>query len=169
MICVWSSRRHCHPTISCFIKIQIRLTFLVPPACPGCPAKEAVKPLSLCLVIVKDRSDRYSASKTFRGRVLPQTICDSLQGTSHGVDATGLSRPKYETIAALPSQFKRFRTGQVRKQNRPECEPMPDVMTAQPNVGGALCESSVTPFFVPRRKLWLTPAASKISPGAMYI
>ena len=32
-------------------------------------------------------------------------------------------------------------------------------MVAQPNIGGALCESSVNPFLVPRRKLWLTPAA----------
>jgi len=36
---------------------------------------------------------------------------------------------------------------------------MPNVMAAQPNIGGALCESSVIPFLVPRRKLWLTPAA----------
>jgi len=36
---------------------------------------------------------------------------------------------------------------------------MPNVMAAQPNIGGALCESSVIPFFVPRRKVWLTPAA----------
>ena len=35
---------------------------------------------------------------------------------------------------------------------------MPNVMAAQPNIGGALCESSVIPFFVPRRKVWLTPA-----------
>ena len=28
-----------------------------------------------------------------------------------------------------------------------------------PNVGGTFCESSVIPFLVPRRKLWLTPAA----------
>ena len=37
--------------------------------------------------------------------------------------------------------------------------PMPNVMAAQPNIGGALCESSVIPFLVPRRKFWLTPAA----------
>jgi len=37
--------------------------------------------------------------------------------------------------------------------------PMPNVMAAQPNIGGALCESSVIPFLVPRRKVWLTPAA----------
>jgi len=30
MICIWSSWCHCHPIISCFIKIQIGLTFLLP-------------------------------------------------------------------------------------------------------------------------------------------
>jgi len=40
-----------------------------------------------------------------------------------------------------------------------ECEPMPNVMAAQPNIDGAICESSVIPFLVPRRKLGLTPAA----------
>jgi len=30
MICIWSSWCHCHPIISCFIKIQTVLTFLVP-------------------------------------------------------------------------------------------------------------------------------------------
>jgi len=37
---------------------------------------------------------------------------------------------------------------------------MPNVMAAQPNIGGALCESSVIPFIVPRRKVWLTTAAA---------
>jgi len=36
---------------------------------------------------------------------------------------------------------------------------MPNVMATQPNVGGALCESSVIPFLVPRREVWLRPAA----------
>ena len=36
---------------------------------------------------------------------------------------------------------------------------MPNVMAARPNIDVALCESSVIPFLVPRRKLWLTPAA----------
>jgi len=36
---------------------------------------------------------------------------------------------------------------------------MPNVMAALPNMGGALCESSVIPFLVPRRKVWLTPVA----------
>jgi len=31
------------------------------------------------------------------------------------------------------------------------------MMAAQLNIGGALCESSVIPFLVPCRKVWLTP------------
>ena len=38
------------PTISCFIKIQNGLTFLVP-AYPGCPGKETIKWVSLCLML----------------------------------------------------------------------------------------------------------------------
>jgi len=45
MICLWSSRYHCHPIISCFIKIQNGLTFLVP-AYPGCHGKQTVKRVS---------------------------------------------------------------------------------------------------------------------------
>jgi len=37
--------------------------------------------------------------------------------------------------------------------------PMPNVMAALQNIGGALWESSVIPLFVPRRKVWLMPAA----------
>jgi len=40
-----------------------------------------------------------------------------------------------------------------------ECGPIPNVMAALPNIGGAFRESSVIPFLVPRRKLWLTPTA----------
>ena len=35
---------------------------------------------------------------------------------------------------------------------------MPNVIATQPKIGGALCESSVIPFLVPRRKVWLMPA-----------
>jgi len=48
---VWSEIQliyHCHPIISCFIKIQNDLTFLVP-AYAGCPRKEAIKLASVCL------------------------------------------------------------------------------------------------------------------------
>jgi len=42
MICIWSSWCHCHPIISCFIKIQTDLT-LLGPAQHGCPGKEVIK------------------------------------------------------------------------------------------------------------------------------
>jgi len=48
MICIWSTWCRCHPIIFCFIKIQIHLTVMVP-AYPGCPGKEAVKQMSVCL------------------------------------------------------------------------------------------------------------------------
>jgi len=47
---VQSSWCHCHRNISCFVKIQIGLTFLVLPY-PGCPGKEAVKQVSWCLCL----------------------------------------------------------------------------------------------------------------------
>jgi len=47
----------------------------------------------------------------------------------------------------------------VKLYTKVECGPMPNVMAAVRNIGGALCESSVIPFLVPRRKVWLTPAA----------
>ena len=40
------------------------------------------------------------------------------------------------------------------KKKELECGPIPNVMAALANVGGALCESSVIPFLVPRRKFW---------------
>ena len=42
MICIWFSWCHCHPIVSCFIKIQNGFIFLVP-AYPGCPRKEDVE------------------------------------------------------------------------------------------------------------------------------
>jgi len=46
---------------------------------------------------------------------------------------------------------------------------MPNVMAAQPNIGGALCEGSVIPFLVPRFKVWLTPAAGVLCSNAANI
>jgi len=37
---------------------------------------------------------------------------------------------------------------------------MPNVMAAQPNTGGALGESTVIPFLVPRHKVWLNGLCS---------
>jgi len=46
---------------------------------------------------------------------------------------------------------------------------MPNVMAAQPNIGGALCESCLVPFLVPRRKVWLTPAAGVLCSNAANV
>ena len=45
MICIQSSWCDCHPIISCFVKIQNCLTFLVP-AYPGCPS------ISICFISI---------------------------------------------------------------------------------------------------------------------
>jgi len=46
---------------------------------------------------------------------------------------------------------------------------MPNVMAALPNVGGALCESSVIPFLVRCRKVCLTPTAAVMCSNAAYV
>jgi len=46
---------------------------------------------------------------------------------------------------------------------------MPNAMAAQPNIGGAVCESSVIPFLVPCHKIWLRPAAGKPCSNAANI
>ena len=50
-----------------------------------------------------------------------------------------------------------------------ECGPMPNVMAAQPNVGGPLCKSCVFPFLVPCRKVWMTPAAGVLCSNAASV
>jgi len=55
MICIWSSWCHCLPIISCIIKIQSGLTFLVL-AYPGCPRKKAVRRVSACMSTVKSKT-----------------------------------------------------------------------------------------------------------------
>jgi len=55
MLCIWSSWCHCHPIISCFIKIRLGLTFLVP-VYWGCPGKEAVYRVSVYSGVAWGRS-----------------------------------------------------------------------------------------------------------------
>jgi len=43
----------------------------------------------------------------------------------------------------------------MKSKSELECGPMPNVMAAQANIAGALCESSLIPFLVPRRKVCL--------------
>ena len=46
-------------------------------------------------------------------------------------------------------------TAEIRqgKKIELECGPMPNLMAALPNIGGALCESFLIPFIVPRRSV----------------
>jgi len=46
----------------------------------------------------------------------------------------------------------RFNLHETLNPAQLQCGPMPNVMATQPNIGGALCKSSVIPFLVPRRK-----------------
>jgi len=69
VICIWSSWCYYHPVISCFIKIQIALTFLVP-AYSGCPGKEAVKPVSVFYELYFIHSERCLPYLTVVHRVL---------------------------------------------------------------------------------------------------
>jgi len=57
------------------------------------------------------------------------------------------------------SNLRRLRLAEEKKKKiELECGPMPNVMAAQPNIGGALCECSASPFPVPRHKVQLTAA-----------
>jgi len=46
---------------------------------------------------------------------------------------------------------------------------MPNVMAAQPNIGGTLSKTSIMPLLVPRRKVWLMPDARVPCSNAAYI
>jgi len=54
---------------------------------------------------------------------------------------------------------KRWTHYDTKTYQKLQCGPMPNVMAAQSNIGGAVRENSVIPFLVPRCKVWLTPAA----------
>jgi len=46
---------------------------------------------------------------------------------------------------------------------------MPNVMAAQLNIGGAVCESSIIPFLAPGHNVWLTAAARVLCSNATNI
>jgi len=76
------------------------------------------------------------------------------------------------TVIHMPLLNLRFTVHHAENQgtyNKLECGPMPNVMAALPNIGGALCESSVNPFLVLRRKVCLTLAVGVPSSNAANI
>ena len=69
MICIWSIWCHCYPIISCFIKIQIGLTFLM-------PAYQVVlekRALSFCYIV---DVAAHSGVNQKRGSVKQQRVSD---------------------------------------------------------------------------------------------
>jgi len=81
-------------------------------------------------------------------------------------------RPAYEISASKLCRFSWKCDQQTwpNKKTKLESGPMPNVMAAQPNIGGALCKSSIIPFLVPSRKVWLTHAAGVLCslPGVKF-
>jgi len=76
IICMWASRCHCHPIVSCFVKIQIGLTFLVP-GYPRYPAKEAVSVgIVSCKLIVNCKSYIETLASVSL-EILPPFCCNS--------------------------------------------------------------------------------------------
>jgi len=78
IICIWSRWCHCLTIISCFIKIQIVLTFLLP-AYPGCRAKESVKRgLSVCTAACCVPSSRtvLMIVRSYSPSVVLKVICN---------------------------------------------------------------------------------------------
>jgi len=78
MVCIWSSLCQFHPINSCFIKIQNGLTFLVP-AYTGCPEKEAVKWMSVCLQHQREKctpwlSMKNAPDETWFNHCIPLTM-----------------------------------------------------------------------------------------------
>ena len=55
------------------------------------------------------------------------------------------------TTLVIPASV--FAQDHIENETKLECAPIPNVMAAQPNIRGALCESSVIPFLVSRRSL----------------
>jgi len=75
-------------TVSCFTKIQIGVTFLVP-AHPGSPGKRAVKWVCVCVLLLRSTCDRrlvyktsYEEHKVFLGTIHSQNHKISLRQCS---------------------------------------------------------------------------------------
>jgi len=90
MICIWSSWCHCqcHPIISCFIKIQIDLTFLVP-AYPGC-LKKRYRCLSINSQVYKIFNSNQVKSR-LTGECLLLLNCCSMCSKSRGFPITSVT------------------------------------------------------------------------------
>jgi len=66
-------------TVSCFSKIQIGFTFLVP-AYPGSPGQKAVKRVCVCVCVCTSSSNAFSALTLLVGRQEGHPACKKLSG-----------------------------------------------------------------------------------------
>jgi len=80
VICIWSSWCHCHPVVSCFIKIKTALIFLVL-AYPACPWKQAVE-RSVCGYMSRALNHKTTSNALFSTSWWIQ-ISSQLLATSH--------------------------------------------------------------------------------------
>jgi len=108
------------------------------------------KPLPLSLANYIKRSLHCSAAYSARCRHL---VTDDEAPAAH------MAAPSSDFTTRLRLTHQCKYALRLNKTEKLECGQMPNVMAAQPNIGVALCESSVIAFLVPRRKVWLTPAA----------
>jgi len=101
----WSSWCHCH-IVSCFIKIQTGITFLVP-AYPGCPGKEAIKRVSVCLSYnsKKQIKTRMWANVQRDGRPAEYRWCSLLNAAKFGwrplLECRAVTMPRRESRSNL--------------------------------------------------------------------
>ena len=68
-------------TVSCFSKIQIGFTFLVP-AYPGSPRQWAIKRVCVCVCVFPGKTIRYGVKK---GKVFPYSLPSVGPGADPGV------------------------------------------------------------------------------------
>jgi len=89
MICIWSSWCHCLPIVSCFIKIQIGSTFLVPVKWVSCRLVEdtGIKQVSYGMWLIDDT----------------QCVCVCMY-VADWCSRTAQSQTAWPTTAQLPSQ-----------------------------------------------------------------
>ena len=99
------------------------------------------RPLYFCPVVSSS-----SFYLHFSSPILSRRRLDVYHTSTHDVALVRISGLKHAARGSLKIQD--------AKNRQLECGPMPNVMAAQPNIGGTLCESSVI-----RRKVWLTSAA----------
>jgi len=103
----------------------------------------------------------YSAGRQTRGTSVPHNSSFNLLLRYNQFIIT----IQYDRIRYITCAEKNWRLvcliyrSEPKTEKKLECGPMPNVMAAQPNIGGALWESSVIPFLVSRYKVWLTVAA----------